>query len=53
MMLLDTEVQKKQIGMIADSMSEWEGRIAEELELSQPDIACIKEKYKKELNLQM
>ena len=53
MMLLDAEVQEKHIGMIADSMSEWEGRIAEELELNQHDIACIKEKYDKKLDLQM
>ena len=52
MMLLDAEVQDKQIGMIADSMSEWEGRIAEELELSRSNIACIKKMHKR-LDLQM
>ena len=56
MILLNAEVQEKHdniiIGMIADSMSEWEGRIAEELELNGNDIACIKEKHKR-LDLQM
>ena len=51
--LLDAEVQEKHIGKIADSMSEWEGRIAEELELNGHNIAYIKEKYDKKLNLQM
>ena len=50
--LLDAEVQEKQIGMMADSMSEWEGCIAEELELNGSNIACIKEKHKR-LDLQM
>jgi hypothetical protein len=50
---MDTEVQDKHIGMIAASMSEWEGPIADELELTGHDIACIKEKYDKKLNLQM
>jgi hypothetical protein len=52
-MLLDTEVQEKHIGMIAASMDEWEGRIAGELELTEHDTACIKEKYDKKLKLQM
>ena len=50
--LLDDEVKAKHIGVIADSMSEWEGRIAEELKLSRPNIACVKEEYKR-LDLQM
>ena len=53
MTLVDAEVQEKHIGMIADSMSEREGRIAEELKLNGHDIAYIKEKYDKKLNLQM
>ena len=52
MILLDAEVRDKHIGMIAKSMSEWEGCIAEELELNGNNIACIKEKYKG-LDLQM
>ena len=52
-MLLDAEVQEKHIGTIADSMSEWEGCIAEELELNPHNIAYIKEKYIKKLDLQM
>ena len=41
------------IGEIADNMWEWEGRIADELGLTQPEIAEIKMKYDRELNLQM
>ena len=52
MTLLDDEIKAKHIGVIADSMSEWEGRIAEKLELSRPNIACIKKEYKR-LDLQM
>jgi hypothetical protein len=53
--LLDTEIQEKhiQFGIIAASMSEWEGLIADELGLTVHDTACIKKKYDKELNLQM
>ena len=32
----------KHLGMIADSMAEWEGSIAAELQLSHADIAMIK-----------
>ena len=52
MILLNAEVQEKHIGMIADSMPEWEGCIAEELELNGNNIACIKVKHKR-LDLQM
>ena len=49
---LDTKIQEKHIGKIADSMFEWEGPIAEELELRRSDIADIKTEHKK-MNLQM
>ena len=42
----------KHLGEIADSMCEWEGPVAENLELTQADIANIKTKYPKEMNLQ-
>ena len=42
----------KDLGRIADFMSEWEGPIAEHLELTQADIAGIKLKYQDKLNLQ-
>ena len=42
----------KHLGQIADAMYEWEGPIAEQLELTKPDIAAIWTKYPRELNLQ-
>ena len=42
----------KHLGQIADTMYEWEGPIAEQLELSRADIAAIKTKYPGELRLQ-
>ena len=42
----------KHLGQIADCMNEWEGNIAEELELTRAEICCIKEKYPNKLNLQ-
>lgn len=42
----------KHLGRIADSMSEWEGRIADELDLTPADVAAIKAKYPNELKLQ-
>ena len=43
----------KHLGQIADFMSEWEGRIAESLELTSADISNIKLKHPNELSLQM
>ena len=43
----------KHLGRIADSMAEWEGRIAEELGLTEVDIANIKTRYPSNLKLQM
>ena len=42
----------KHLGMIADSMAEWEGSIAAELKLSHDDIAMIKAKHPANLRLQ-
>ena len=42
----------KHLGEIADSMCEWEGAVAENLELTPADIANIIIKYPKEMNLQ-
>ena len=42
----------KHLGQIADFMYEWEGLIAEHLELSPADIANIKKKHAGELKLQ-
>ena len=43
----------KHVGKIADSMGEWEGRIAEGLSLKPADVAAIKVKYPSELHLQV
>ena len=42
----------KHLGRIADSMSAWEGRIADELDLAPADIEAIKKKHPNELKLQ-
>ena len=42
----------KHLGQIADAMYEWEGPIAEQLELTEADIANIKTEYPKKLRLQ-
>ena len=43
----------KHLGRIADSMYEWEGPVAEQLGLTQADIAAIKTKHPTELKLRM
>ena len=43
----------KHLGQIADTMYEWEGPIAEQLELTKADVAAIMVKYPGELKLQM
>ena len=40
------------LGQIADSMSEWEGPIAEQLGLLTADVAAIKTRHPGELKLQ-
>lgn len=42
----------KHLGQIADTMYEWEGSVAEQLGLTQVDIATIKVKHPSELKLQ-
>lgn len=42
----------KHLGMIADSMAEWEGPIANQLQLSPADVAMIKTKHPSHLKLQ-
>ena len=50
---LDVEVQESHLGKVADSMTEWEGPIADNLKLKPEDVANIKTAYPRELNLQM
>ena len=52
--VLDSEYGgvSRHLGHIADSMSKWEGPIAEQLGLTPADVAAIKTKYPGELNLQ-
>ena len=40
------------LGQIADSMYEWEGPVAEQLGLTQADVAAIKMQHPSELRLQ-
>ena len=42
----------KHLGQIADSMYEWEGPVADELGLTQADVANIKTKYPNQMDLQ-
>ena len=52
--MIDAENQSfKHLGQIADSMHEWQGCIADELELTPADIAGIKTKHPTELKLQV
>ena len=52
-LVIDAENQSsKHLGQIADSMCEWQGAIAEELELTPADIAAINMEYPKKLKLQ-
>ena len=51
--MLDADGVPKHLGQIADSMCEWEGRIADELELKNADVAAIKCEYPNKLTLQM
>ena len=43
----------KHLGEIADSMYEWEGPVAEHLDLTPADVAAIKTEYPNKLRLQM
>ena len=42
----------RHLGLIADSMYEWEGPVADELGLTPADVATIKAKYSGRLRLQ-
>ena len=42
----------KHLGQIAESMHEWKGRVADELGLSQADVAAIKCSHSTDLKLQ-
>ena len=42
----------KHLGQIADSMTEWEGRISDELELTPAEVASIHTKHPRNLKLQ-
>ena len=42
----------KHLGQIADSMTEWQGRISEELQLTQADVEGICMRYPNRLDLQ-
>ena len=48
--MIDAE---KDLGQIADSMYEWQGRIADELKLTPADVAGIELKQPTKLNLQV
>ena len=48
----DIEVEESHLGKIADSMTEWEGLIADKLKLKPSDVANIKAAYPRKLNLQ-
>ena len=43
----------KHLGQIADIMYEWEGPVAEQLDLTPQDVACIKEKHPRDMKLQV
>ena len=42
----------KDLGEIAECMHEWEGRIADNLDLTSADVAAIKTKYPSDLRQQ-
>ena len=50
--LSTAEVQPRHLGRIAESMTKWEGQIADQLKLTESDVAVIKTQYPGELNLQ-
>ena len=52
MIQLDVEIQESHLGEIADSMTEWEGPIADKLKLKPSDVANIKTEHPRKLKLQ-
>ena len=51
-MITDQVIVWSDLGQVADVIYEWEGPIAEQLELTRADVAAIKIKYPSELRLQ-
>lgn len=49
---LNREIEPKHLGRIANLMSQWEGIIADELELTSADVSTIKGRHQNELPLQ-
>ena len=49
---IDADGVLKHLGQIADSMTEWEGRISEQLGLKPADVASIYTKHPRKLKLQ-
>ena len=49
---IDADGVLRHLGQIADSMTEWEGKISEKLELTPADVASIHTQYPKKLKLQ-
>ena len=49
---MEFEIDDMHFGQIADSMTEWEGRIAEALNLTEPTVNAIKSKHPQRLELQ-
>ena len=48
----DSDGVPKHLGQIAKAMTEWEGRIADSLDLTQADVNAIKLKHPSNLELQ-
>ena len=48
----DHDGVQRDLGTIANSMDEWEGNIAEQLQLTSPEIEAIKVKFPGKLPLQ-
>ena len=51
-MQLNIEVPPQQLGQIADTMKEWEGKISDKLNLDECDVEAIKTQHPGKLKLQ-
>lgn len=49
---MDQVISNIHLGRIADSLTQWEGSIADYLELTPADVSGIKTKYPSDLHLQ-
>ena len=49
---IDLEIDDDHYGLIADSISEWQGRIAEALNLTESDVTVIRCDYQLRYDLQ-